>query len=312
LGEYPADPDTVKATYSGSSLSIDITANGKSVSISVSVTKGSSEAAFITIGGSSIPIPSDVGKLGFGNDDFAAQQDSGSRGKGKFFTLFGASHSAGALQAWAWGVGRVIDAVEQLSSSLGINPKKLGVTGCSRNGKGALVAGAFNPRIALTIPQESGSGGVGCWRISDAMKNSGIDTQTASEIVGENVWFSQNFNSWTNKITSLPYDHHQLMGLISESSQALLVIENGGIDWLGPRSNYGCSVAARKIFAKAGAEDHMGISVAASHDHCSFPSSQQSELTAFINKFLKGGNDNTNVSKTDSTHGFNEADWIDW
>jgi hypothetical protein len=312
LGEYPGDPDSVKATYSGSSLSIDITAAGKSVSISVSVKKGSTDAASITIGGSNIPIPSDVGTLGFGNDDFATQQDSGSRGKGKFYTLFGSSHSAGALMAWAWGVGRVIDAVEEVESSLGISSKKLGVTGCSRNGKGALVAGAFNCRIALTVVQESGSGGVGCWRISDAMKASGIDTQTASEIVGENVWFSQRFNSWTSKITSLPYDHHQLMCLISESGKALLVIENGGIDWLGPRSNYGCSVAARKCFEKAGYADHMGYSMAASQDHCSFPSSQQSELTAFINRFLKGGNDNTNVTKTDSDHGCKESDWIDW
>jgi hypothetical protein len=32
-----------------------------------------------------------------------------------------------------------------------INTKRIGVTECSRNGKGALVAGAFDERIALTI-----------------------------------------------------------------------------------------------------------------------------------------------------------------
>jgi len=54
--------------------------------------------------------------------------------------------------AWAWGVSRIIDALE-VTPAARINPTKVGVTGCSRNGKGALVAGAFDTRIALTIPQ---------------------------------------------------------------------------------------------------------------------------------------------------------------
>ena len=33
----------------------------------------------------------------------------------------------------------------------------MGVTGCSRFGKGAFVIGAFDQRIALTMPIESGS-----------------------------------------------------------------------------------------------------------------------------------------------------------
>src|SRR4051812_15786894 len=87
------------------------------------------------------------------------------RGQGKFYTLYGSGHSAGALTAWAWGVSRIIDALE-LTPAAGINPQKIGVTGCSRNGKGAIVAGALDERIALTIPQESGSGGSACWRLS--------------------------------------------------------------------------------------------------------------------------------------------------
>lgn len=89
--------------------------------------------------------------------------------------------------AWAWAVSRIVDALETLPEA-GINPRKLAVTGCSRNGKGALVAGAFDQRIALTIPQESGSGGDACWRTSrDMLVNQQLVTQTAQEIVGENV-----------------------------------------------------------------------------------------------------------------------------
>ena len=65
------------------------------------------------------------------------------------------------MTAWVWGVSRIIDALE-LSPRANINLNKLAVTGCSRDGKGALMAGAFETRIALTIPQESGSGGDTC------------------------------------------------------------------------------------------------------------------------------------------------------
>ena len=36
----------------------------------------------------------------------------------------------------------------------------VGVTGCSRFGKGAFIAGAFDQRVALTLPIESGTAGV--------------------------------------------------------------------------------------------------------------------------------------------------------
>lgn len=114
LGDYPGPPDSVTGTLSGSTLTVAVTVAGKSVSYTASVTKPSSGGsgpfpAIITIGGASIPIPAGVATVNFNNDDFAAQVSSSSHGTGKFFTLFGANHSAGALTAWAWGVDRLID-----------------------------------------------------------------------------------------------------------------------------------------------------------------------------------------------------------
>ena len=71
--------------------------------------------------------------------------------------------------AWAWGVSRIIDVMETSDTTGLFNRTAISVTGCSRNGKGALVVGAFDERIALAIPQESGSGGAASWRISDWM-----------------------------------------------------------------------------------------------------------------------------------------------
>ena len=69
------------------------------------------------------------------------------------------------MTAWVWGASRIIDALEATPKA-NINLSKLAVTGCSRDGKGALMAGAFEPRFALTIPQESGSGGDTCVRLT--------------------------------------------------------------------------------------------------------------------------------------------------
>lgn len=286
LGTYPGKPDKVEGSLSGNTLTVRITVGSQTVSFSASIRKPSGSGPFpaiIGIGGSSIPIPSNVASITFPNDDFAQQSGGSSRGKGKFYTLFGSSHSAGALTAWAWGVDRLVDALEQVQASSGIDPKRLGVTGCSRNGKGAFLAGALVDRIALTIPQESGSGGAACWRVSDSEKSSGKNIQTASQIVGENVWFSPNFNSYTRQVTNIPADHHMLAALTVP--RGLIAFEND-IDWLGPVSTTACMQAGRLIYKAYGVPNNMGFSLVGGHSHCQFPSNQQSELTSYINYFL--------------------------
>src|SRR5690606_39676002 len=161
-------------------------------------------------------------------------------GNGKFYTLYGSNHGAGAMTAWAWGVSRLIDALEKTPSA-NIDASRLGMTGCSRNGKGALIAGALDERILLTIPQESGSGGSASWRVSDAQKAAGQNVQTLSQIVTENVWFRSSFSQFANSANRLPFDHHQVMGMIAP--RALLVIENTSMEWLGNLSAYTASVA---------------------------------------------------------------------
>ncbi|KAJ1307906.1 hypothetical protein OPQ81_001984 [Rhizoctonia solani] len=92
LGDYPGPADSVKGTLSGNTLTVAVTVGSNSVSYTASVSKPSGNGpfpAFITIGGSSIPIPAGVATITFNNDDFAAQDSSASHGVGKFFTLFG-------------------------------------------------------------------------------------------------------------------------------------------------------------------------------------------------------------------------------
>ncbi|KAJ7281542.1 hypothetical protein C8J57DRAFT_1559329 [Mycena rebaudengoi] len=302
LGTMPGTPTSVTASFSGSTLTITVTDAGKSITFSPTITYPSRTIH---------PQPAGVAVINFDNNDIAQQTDGSSRGKGKFFTLYGSGHSAGATLAWAWGVSRIMDALEKTPAAR-INTARVGVSGCSRNGKGALVAGAFEPRIVLTIPQESGSGGTDTWRISDSINRNGTSTQTASEIINENVWFSPNFNQFANSVNKLPFDHHLLVGMVAP--RGLFAIDQVGIAWLGPFSSYGSLVAGRTIWTALGATTSMGFSQAASHTHCSFPSSQQTQLNAFVNRFLLGQNVDTNIVTTAGGYSFPipGAQWAPW
>src|SRR5690606_1305087 len=93
-------------------------------------------------------------------------------------------------------------------------------------------------RVALTIPQESGSGGSACWRLSDYQKSQGQNVQTAQQIITENVWFSKEFEKHVNQVNRLPFDHHMLAGLVAP--RGLYIAENTDMEWLGNLSSYGC------------------------------------------------------------------------
>jgi hypothetical protein len=263
----------------------------------------------IAYGGLSIPLPPGVATVTFDNSQIAQQNDQSSRGKGLFYTLYGANHPAGATMAWAWATSLIIDRLEATPAAR-INTARIGVTGCSRNGKGALVAGAFDSRIALTVPQESGTGGSGCWRLAAASEGAPQNVQTAGEIVQENVWFSTAFNTYANNIDRLPFDHHMLAGLIAP--RGLLSIDNAGYQWLGPWSSLGCMGTARLIWQAMGVPDRMGYSMSTNHPHCSFPDQQRGDLFAFINRFLLGMEVNTTVQKNYAGIVFDSKPWVNW
>lgn len=316
-GVKPPKPQTVTGSFSSNAITVTCTQNGKTISFKCSIqyptTSKTTYPAMIGVNMNTLNT-SEILKLGvalitFPADEVAQQTDGSSRGKGKFFDLYGSSYDAGALIAWAWGVDRLIDALETTPAAK-IDPAKLGVTGGSRNGKGALAIGAFDERIALTVPQESGNGGASGWRTADDQRKNGDDVQTLSEIVGENCWFAKSLNQFVNNTTKLPYDHHEILALCAP--RGLLVIENPDFTWLGNLSCFNTSTAGRMVYQALGVTDNMGYSSIGGHGHCQFPSSQQPELTAYIQKFLLDQSSNTNVFRSDKTYTFDKAKWVDW
>ncbi|KAK3293818.1 Glucuronoyl esterase catalytic domain from Hypocrea Jecorina [Chaetomium fimeti] len=313
LGPMPANPE-VKATFSSNRLSITVTVNGKALTMNPTIRMPSSGQApypaLIALGAASIPVPANVAVISYNNEEIAATDP---RGRGKFFDLYGSSTTTGGLVAWGWGVSRIMDALEQLGpETTKIDAKRVAVTGCSRNGKGAMVSGAFDQRIRLTIPQEGGSGAMGCWRIAAQMKKNGTNVEDAAQIVNGDQWFTTEFSKYVNALDKLPHDHHMLAAMIAP--RPFLVIENSGIDYLGPISSYGCATAAKMVYEALGAPDAMGFSQTAhGNSHCQLPSNQNGDLAAYFNRFLLDEESaDSKVWKPDPNLNLDIKRYVDW
>ncbi|KAF1995921.1 carbohydrate esterase family 15 protein, partial [Amniculicola lignicola CBS 123094] len=294
LGPLPPKPSTVNATFSDNKLTINIFENGRQTSFTAKVklppsTFKAPYPAIIAYGAASIPVPEGIAIITFSNDEMA-QQTSSTRGRGKFYDIYGAPHPAGAFIAWTWGVSRIIDALEFLGPSItSIDPSHIALTGCSRNGKGVLVAGAYEERIALTIPQEAGIGGTACLRLYAEF--TGCQGRICIPEVPtppwlENTWCRKDFDAVVRRgLQYLPFDHHELMALIAP--RGLLVIEND-IDWNMPVPSTVCSKAGRMVYDALGIKEAFGFSLVGGHSHCSFPAAQKEEVDAFMDKYLLG------------------------
>ncbi|HEY2881645.1 MAG TPA: hypothetical protein VGJ15_04415, partial [Pirellulales bacterium] len=107
----------------------------------------------------------------------------------------------GLLRGWAWGVSRIVDYLE---TEPWVDKSKLIITGVSRNGKAALVAGAFDDRISMVAPVASSGGGTPAYRFS------GID-RGGKEGLGDMMrkypnWFAPHLHDFWGQTDKLPFD----------------------------------------------------------------------------------------------------------
>ena len=113
----------------------------------------------------------------------------------------------GALRAWGWGASKLIDYFEGEPQ---FDATKVAIEGCSRNGKAALVAMAFDQRFAAGFIASSGKGGAAPWRrdLGEALEN-----LTSHE---EYHWMAGNFIKYGSDpftLDDVPVDQHELIAL---------------------------------------------------------------------------------------------------
>ena len=217
--------------------------------------------------------------------------------------------NSGEYAAWAWGVSRLIDGMEiathQSVNPLPIDMTHLGVTGCSYAGKMALIAGAFDERLALTIAQENGGGGAPAWRVSHEIEAAG----SVEDIDDTNYdWWAGQMQQFSGaNVYKLPEDHHELLAMVAP--RALLQTGNTDFYWLSNRANYVSSKATQKVYNQFGIGDRFGYYIDGGHAHCATLPAESPAVSAFVNKFMLG---QTSVNSDIEVNPFPTLDAARW
>lgn len=158
----------------------------------------------------------------------------------------------GALAAWAWGYHRSVDVLSGLEF---VRPDRIAVTGHSRGGKTALLAGATDERICLTNPNDSGIGGSGLNRLKAEGSEVVDDFFRARSI----FWFGRGWGEYRHCDRELPYDQHFLHALVAP--RALLVTEAYADPGANPPGSYAACQAALEAYRLLGAPAQLGWAV---------------------------------------------------
>ena len=314
LGMKPVTPrDSIEAILNNDTLRVIVHENGEVLLLTAPIKYPEGNGPFpaiIGIGRSTGALPEqlfDKRKIAQITFDFTqVMSHTQKRGNEPINRLYPEQTEMGSYCAWSWGISRLIDGLEKVEKKSRIDLSHLAISGCSFAGKMALFAGAFDERIALTIAQEPGGGGVNAWRVSETLEN--VETLGRTNY----AWFLESMRQFAGKnVNRLPIDHHELAALIAP--RALLVLGNTDYEWLAEESNYVSCQAARMVWKAFGIEDRMGFSIQGGHMHCMLPKSQYPEVEAFIDKFLLGKTYvDTFVTKADMFEDMDYLKWMPW
>jgi type 1 glutamine amidotransferase len=151
------------------------------------------------------------------------------------------------IAAWAWGIHRVVDYLLTLKE---IDSKKIAVVGHSRLGKTALLAAAFDERIALAIPHQAGCGGTAPSRHKIGGEGKKVETVTRINTSFPH-WFNADFKTFNDKVERLPFDQHCLVALVAPRP---VLFTNAVADvWANPDGQFEVLKAADPVYRLLGA-----------------------------------------------------------
>lgn len=194
----------------------------------------------------------------------------------RFFPAY-PGYDWGLLRSWAWGVSRIVD---YLTNDPLIDGKRLIVTGASRTGKSALVAAAFDERIAMGAPVVTGGGGVGTYRHAGPRRSETLDMM----VTKYPNWFSPQLHAFRGRREKLPFDEHWFLAACAP--RPLIALE-GDADTISlPEAVRQSWLGARPAYELFGAVDRLAVHYAP-HGHA-FTADDWAALLDFADWHLRG------------------------
>ncbi|HIO49243.1 TPA: hypothetical protein EYN23_18095 [Candidatus Poribacteria bacterium] len=162
-------------------------------------------------------------------------------------------YSWGSISVWAWGALQLLEYILTLAS---VDKKQIMISGHSRNGKTALLAGALDDRIAIVNPAGSGCAGAGSYLAL------GDDCEDLAALTDRKRWWTwthPDFEKWAGHEKDLPFDQHFLMGLVAP--RPLLRTEGRDDLWANPEGTYASFSATQPIYDFLGVPERNGIHI---------------------------------------------------
>ena len=152
----------------------------------------------------------------------------------------------GTIAAWAWGFQRCVD---YLVTDGNIDAKRIATLGHSRNGKTALLAAAFDERIAMAFPHQAGCGG------SAPSRGKTGESLTAINRAFPH-WFNAEFKKFNDAPERLPFDQNGLVALCAPRPVLFSAAE--GDQWANPAGQFAVLKAANPVYRFLGS---LGLAV---------------------------------------------------
>ncbi len=182
------------------------------------------------------------------------------RGLQEHFRKLDPQHDCGTIAAWAWGLQRAVD---YLVMTPDIDKHRIVVTGHSRLGKAALLAAAFDERIALAIPHQAGCGGSAPSRtgvkpaewVGSAPDRTKVKPPETVRQINDKFphWFNARFKEFNDRPERLPFDQHCLVALCAPRP---VLFTNGREDtWINPAGQFEVLRGAAPVYRLLGAGD---------------------------------------------------------
>jgi hypothetical protein len=150
--------------------------------------------------------------------------------------------SRGTIAAWAWGFERCVD---YLVTETNIDSRRIAALGHSRNGKTALLAAAFDERIAMAFPHQAGCGGTAPSRGKTGESVKAINDQFPH-------WFNAVFKQFNDAPQRLPFDQNCLLALCAPRPVLFSAAQED--QWSNPSGQFEVAQAAEPVYRLLGVE----------------------------------------------------------